>query len=263
MNISPVLSFKSDYGYKPNFTSCTKIYNPQKITNLDIFCKDKIMTTSNLFRYDQDWNRLMKYIFWNFVNEKKISICSFACSDGSEPLSYALYLHNKMPKSFYSKYIPIIASDIDPEMIKIAKSGKINLSKYDFENMDKYIKNANLYFTPKGEPIKISNNIYEHEKSYAIDPDIMEMMTFKKSDMLTEVKQLKEDENYIVNIRNVFPYLKQNYRDEVLKTLSQKLKSGNIFVYGHYDYLVPNFKQKLFDLGFFAPYPDANFVQKL
>jgi len=262
MNILPVNSYQQNCKCSPYFTSCAKIYNPKKITNLDIFAMDKIKTTSGPFRKDQDWNDIMKYIFWNFPGKKKINISSLACSDSSEPLSYALYLYCKTPETYYSKY-NIFGSDIDPEMIKIAKSGKINLSKSDFENMEKYVKNARLYFKYAGNPLKISNNIYESESAYKIDPDIMKMMHFKKSDMLTEVKLLAENEPHVVNIKNVFPYLKQEYTDAVLESLSKKLKNGDIFVYGNYDRVVPNFKQKLLDLGFFFPKPDANFVQKI
>jgi len=263
MNISPVTSYFQTYKTAPNFTSCTKIYNPKNVTNLDIFSGDKVRTTSGVFRYDLNWDKMMQHIFWNFVNEKRINIWSLACSDGSEALSYSLYLHSKAPKSYYSKYIPIYGCDIDPEMIKLAKSGKINLSEDDFENMNKYIKNSHLYFTNTNTPLKINQNIYNNEKAYIIDPMLTDMMTFKKSDILTEVKKIKEDENYVINIRNVFPYLKEEYRNEVLDTLSKKLKRGNIFVYGHYDHLVPNFEKKLQKLGFFHPVEGANFVQKL
>ena len=263
MNILPVTLYSRNYGKNPNFTSCTKIYNPKSVENTDIFSGDKVMTTTGVFRYDLDWDRMMKYIFWNFLNEEKINIWSLACSDGSEPLSYALYLHNKAPESFYSKYIPIYGCDIDPEMIKLAKSGKINLSDGDFHNMKKYIKNPNLYFTEAGAPMKIHKNIDNHERSYIIDPYLTDMMTFEKSDILTQVKKIKKDENYVINIRNVFPYMSENYRNEVLETLAKNMKRGNIFVFGHYDHLVPNFRQKLSDLGFFEPFPYANFVQKM
>lgn len=262
MNVSPITLYDKNYNYRPHFTSCAKIYDPKKITHLDIFAKDKIRTTSGLFRPDRNWDKVMRYIFWNFLNEEKVNIVSLGCSDSSEPLSYALYLYSKTPKNYYKKF-HISGADIDSEMIKIAKSGKINLSADDFERMRKYIKNPELYFKKLGAPIKITNNITNGEKSYKIDPEIHAMMKFKKSDILTEVESINPDEFYVLNISNVFPYLKENYNKKVLETLSEKLKSGSLFMFGKYDLLVPNFKTKLHDLGFFEPLSGANFVQKI
>ena len=262
MNILPLTSYKQNCNYNPNFTSCAKIYDPKKITSLDIFAKDKVRTTTGPFRSDQNWNDIMKYIFWNFSGEKKVNIACLACSDSSESLSYALYLHSKTPKSYYKKF-HITGSDIDPEMIKIAKSGKINLSLEDFTNMRKYIKDAQQYFKECGAPVKITNNVDSGAASYKIAPEVHSMMKFKKSDILTEVKHINPDEYYVLNIKNVFPYLKTSYNNEVLETMSKKLKSGSLFIYGKYDLLVPNFRIKLLNSGFFEPIPGECFVQKI
>lgn len=261
MRINPLMPYNNTVNNQ-NFTSCVKIYDPKTVTDKDIFGSNKVKTTSNVFRYDLDWNLLMKHIFWSFINKDNVNIYSFACSDGSEPYSYALYLIDKVPESYYKKFTPIQACDIDPEMIRIAKSGKINLSINDFHNMKRYIKNPDLYFKNIGMPIKISNNIFNDENAYEIDPEIRAMVKFKKSDILTELKQIEDDGNSVVNIRNVFPYLNESYGNKVLETLAQKLKSGSIFVFGNYDNRVPDFRQKLCELGFYFPIEGANFVQK-
>lgn len=262
MNILSVSAYSQSKKYQPNFKSCMKIYNPQKVTSLDIFAKDKVRTTSCPFRSDQNWDDFMRYVFWNFQGESKVNISSLACADGSEPLSYALYLCDKTPKSYYGKY-HITASDIDSEMIKAAKSGRINLSNGDFENIEKYIKNSRRYFTDYGKPIKITNNVDNEIYSYKIDSDVHSLIQFKKSDILTEVKKMNPEEYYVLNIKNVFPYLKENYISEVLETVAKKLKTGSIFVYGKYDLLVPNFKNRLFNLDFFEPKQGECFVQKI
>ena len=148
-------------------------------------------------------------------------------------------------------------------MIKVAKSGRINLSNADFENIEKYIKNPLRYFTDYGKPIKITNNVDEERYSYKIDSEVHSLIKFKKSDILTEVKKMNPEEYYVLNIKNVFPYLKENYINEVLETMAKKLKSGSIFVYGKYDLLVPNFKNRLLNLGFFEPKQGECFVQKI
>lgn len=262
MNILPVSTCFQNKKYQQNFKSCIKIYNPKNVTNLDIFAKDKVRTTSGPFRHDQNWDDFMRYVFWNFEGESKVNISSLACADGSEPLSYALYLYNKTPKSYYGKF-HITASDIDSEMVKVAKSGRINLSDFDFENIGKYIKNPHKYFNNPDKPVKITNNVGNERYSYKIASDVHSLIQFKKSDILKEVKKINPDEYYVLNIKNVFPYLKENYINEVLETMAKKLKSGSIFVYGKYDLLVPNFKSRLLNLGFFEPKQGECFVQKI
>lgn len=261
MNILPV-SYNHNQPVKTAFTSCTRIYNPKSITKSDIFAGDKVRTTSNLFRQDEDWDFLMKYIFGNFIDKMRVKIYSLGCSDGSEPYTYALFLKDKTPESFYKKFTPIYACDIDPEMIKVAQSGKINLDRYDFCNMKKYIKYGNEYFRHIGTPIKIKNNIIQDEESYEIIPEIKNMVDFKKSDILTEIKKINDDGNSVVNIRNVLPYLSDTHVNEILTTLSERLKTGSMYVFGHFDNRIQNLRQKLHKLGFYSPDADRNFVQK-
>lgn len=246
-----------------SFTSCAKIYNPKMISKLDIFSGKNVRTTSSLLRGDIDWDFMMKYIFLNFYDKNKINIYSLACSDGSEPVTYALYLKSKVPDSYSKKVQKILACDIDPEMIRIAKSGKINLYPEDLRNLKKYLKKSFEYFEPIEEPIKIKNNFLTPENGYKIKSDITKMIKFKKSDILTEVKAIEDDGNSVVNIRNVFPYLKKEYINEVLITLSDKLKTGSIFVFGDYEQKIPFFRHRLHKLGFFSPVSHENFVQKL
>lgn len=263
MNISLVNTYYPNQKLHTTFTSCAKLYNPKKITNLDIFSKNYIRTTSNIFRDDEDWDYLMKYILLNFFSKKQVNIYSLGCSDGSEPYTYALYLKSKLPKEHLKKFSQIIACDINPEMIRVAKSGFINLSPEDIRNIKKYVKNAGQYLQDTGDPILICGNVYTDQKSFKFSREITKMIKFKKSDILTEVKALEDDGNSVVNIRNVFPYLNNEYVDEILKNLSQKLKTGSMFVFGRYDHQIPNFRNRLHNLGFTSPVSFENFVIKM
>ena len=262
MRILPLNPYQDKSKYNTSFTSVTRIYKPSKITKHDIFSCNNVRTTSNIFRYDMDWNFLVDHILWNFMNVKKVNIYSLGCSDGSEAYTYALFLANKNLASLVNKFTPIIACDIDPEMIKIAQSGKINLDINDFINMKMHIKCPEKYFKKLDKPVKIKDDLMFDAQGYEVDSKIRNMVKFKKSDILSELKNIEDEGNTVVNIRNVFPYLNEKYINEILETLSKKLKSGSIFVFGHYDNKVPNFRQRLHDLGFFSPNMSCNFVQK-
>ncbi len=263
MHISSINNIQSSNKFNPHFTSCTRIYKPETVTNKNIFSTDTVRTTSNIFRYDEDWNFLMEYIMWNFVGIDKVNIYSLGCSDGSEAYTYAMYIYDKLPENLLKKYTPIFACDIDSEIIKAAKSGKINLSKYDIDNINIHLKHGKNYIKEKKGILKIKNNITTNEKAYEIIPEIRKMVEFKQSDILTELKKIEDEGNSVINIRNVFPYMSEKYANEVLETLAQKLKSGSIFVFGHYDHRIPNFRQRLHDLGFYSPVQNGNFVQKI
>lgn len=78
----------------------------------------RFCTITQLFRYPQQFKRLPEFLKEHFPDG--VTIYDYACSDGSEPYSIAMILDQAgMPAEKY----PIIARDISPLMIAMAKSG--------------------------------------------------------------------------------------------------------------------------------------------
>lgn len=248
MNIQPI-SYTN-----PNFGTCARRYFACNVKSFDKFEPELIRTSTNLFREDLNWDLLIRHIMRNFMAKSKVQTYSLACSDGSEAYSYILTILNKIPKIEIGKYFPIIASDIDKEMIKTAKSGRINIADFEYDFFENPVVKMSKFFKNKSEPIEIANDKLGIKPIHSYRPvkELRKNVMFRVNDILSEIENIKDESNTVVMCRNVFPYLNEEYTDNVILSVSNKLKTGSIFVTGDYDEKV-NISQKLLNNGFFNP----------
>ena len=252
MRISKINTIQTN---KPVFKSCFRQYIPR--SNKNFFGNSVIRTSTNVLREDLSWNDLAKYVISHFNCKNKINTYSLASSDGSEAFSYVVSIMENSLSSANSKFFPVKASDIDKEVLKTAKSGRINVYGIEFAmaarlfgiDLTKYLKGKDVSVMINGDIISESDTI----SSYTVVPEIKNKVEFKQSDILTELKNLKDEGNSVVLCRNVFPYLSYKYVDEVIKTAKEKLNSGSLFVIGNFDRESRYIDQKLLDNGFFNP----------
>ena len=239
-----------------NFKSCFRMYTPKSNVDFGYYGREIIKTSTNMFREDLDWNALIKYIITHFKDKNRVNTYSLAASDGSEAISYAITLLENLPKNMLSKYFPVYASDIDKEIVNISKKGRINVFGVEFAmtermygiDLSKYLKDKSVSIVINGDEISESDTI----SSYMLIDELRDAIQYKRSDILTEIKNIKDDGNSVVMCRNVFPYLSSDYADKVIETAKQKLKSGSLFIIGDFDGKA-NIEQKLLANGFFQP----------
>lgn len=216
-----------------NFKSCNKKYINKTVNNVANL--ENIYTTTNLFRKDLNWLKLPEALEKIFKGKNKVNIYDLACSDGSEAYTIAISIMQKLPNS--KKYFPIKASDINDEMIDIAKSGKINISDKEIK-MLKTINSAD-YFEHSGLALDIKDDLSSIEKNgykaYKAIPELKNKIEFKKNDILSEIQTIDDKSNSVIFCRNVSPYLSLEYINSIIQTLQQKLKKGSLFVIGHFD----------------------------
>lgn len=252
MKILPVKIHNS----KTSFRSCDRVYKPQGHKAAEISDTCEIRTYTNIFRTDIDWTYLVKYMQSHFANKEKVNIYSLACSDGSEPYSLAMVMKENMPENLLNKFLPIKASDIDNNVIDVAKNGRLNVYPIEFliaenhcdMNLLKYLKDKKASVIIEGDSLSETDYIY----SYKISDEISKMVNFKVSDILTELENIKDEGNSVVMCRNVFPYLKQNYIDKIIDTARKVLKPDSLFIIGNFDE-TRKLSQKLIDKGFYYP----------
>ena len=243
-----------NYQKSINFKSCIRTYNGNTL-NPKILASDAVKTSTNFFREDLNWNSLMKYILFNFINTHKVNTYSLACSDGSEAYSIAAFLMSKLPEKIYKKFFPITACDIDEKVLSAANKRRINIHNFEFARTNKiYHIDLNNYFINPDLLIRIKNDNYDEHQLMSYEPidELKENILFKKSDILTELSQIKDEGNSIIFCRNVFPYLNEDYIDKVVKTASDRLKSGSLFIIGEFDSRV-QMASRLQENGFFNP----------
>ncbi len=261
MKILPVNTINQN---QTGFKSSVRIYTPKDNPDFKSFGQMVIRTSTNVFREDIDWAKLAKFIIYHFKDVPVVNAYSLAASDSSEAITYAISLFDtlkqmKLFNEYKSKFSHIFASDIDQEILRAAMSGKINLLGIEFVlaekqgfNLYNYVKDKSVSMMIKGDNTSETDYIY----SYAVIPEIRDAIKYKRSDILTELKQLKDYGNSVVMCRNVFPYLNYEYQHNIIEYARRNLKPGSLFIIGDFDNEVRNIGDKLLRNGFFRPFND-------
>ena len=259
MQVIPINLTQSKQG---SFQSCFRIYPAKSVKNLNIFGRDEIRASTNIFREDLDWFGLVQYMEKHFKNKERVNTYSIACSDGSEAYTFAISVFENLPENIQSKFLPVKACDVDEEVLNAAQSGRINLYAIEFviperaynRSINKYFYNPSVSVMIKGDDISETDTI----SSYQPVQKLKDSVKFKHSDILTELNNLKDSGNSVVMCRNVFPYLNSKYTDLIINSARQNLKQGSLFIIGDYDENV-NIRQKLLANGFVQPLLDSKF----
>lgn len=239
MRVQPINYFNNYSKNNINFRSSNRRYYDGIYK--DSYAQGYVYNCTSLFRNDLDWDKLTKFIVNNFKGKDKINLYSLGCSDGSESYSMAikfLELQKKRPKE-HINILPITAIDKDTEMIRLAKSGKINLLMEDISELNKQIGEDNnktqyfKYLTP--QELKTTNYTSYIFKTYTVSDDLKDAINFEEGDILETLKNINDNGNTVIMCRNTLPFVDQDYINETVATLSQNLKRGSLFVIGQFD----------------------------
>ena len=175
------------------------------------------INTSEFFRNPDNFTYLEENIFPELLdNNKKINIWSAPCSNGSEPYTISIILHEMgIDKSRYK----ILASDLDEKVIEIAKKGIYGNSS--LKNVpDKLLKK---YF--KKLPGK---------DKYQLDKEILNDIKFEKKDLIND--NFKNNWHLILS-RNFFIYLTKEIKDELTKKFISSLNQNGYFFLGNTEFI--------------------------
>jgi len=197
------------------------------------------------FRNFDVYQALMQDFLNQKIKRKKndiLRIWSAPCSTGEEPYSIAIlfdYLR-KIKKNIPD--IEITASDIDINVLKIAKEGKYE--QFSVKDIPKIYLS---YFTRKNG---------KYGPCYILNDEIKKKVTFIKED-LTEGHQLHEKYD-IIFCRNFLIYLNLYSQRKVLKILSDHLIYNGLLVVGKTEMII-NSKSSKYQLI----NPKAHFYLKI
>lgn len=240
-------------------------YYTQPISNRTSFtslfrlssCKDSfgvyhLTQNSTNSRDDLNYDELAEIAKNRFKEYEKINIMPMNGSDGTESYCIANSILNTFGESDAEKRIfPIVVSDIDTDIIEnYGKKGIVALEKKD-ENL--FGKNLSKYFECTNISELPDIAIYPKEaKAYKLKPQFRENFKFEVMDFMDRLKNIKDEGNSIIIIRNC---LAQSYtsweRTFLLFELDNILHDNSLFVIGGYDRAnIPNLVKELEIYGF-------------
>lgn len=168
------------------------------------------INVSDFFRNSQYWDTLNEYIIPQFLSKNNFLKCwSAACSSGEEAYSLSMLLNeNKFIKDY-----SILATDLDENILNIARSGKYTVSD---------LKECPIKYIPRYFK-EMEKNIFE------LHPNIKKPIFFKKHDLLVD----SFDSNYdLIICRNVVIYFNEDAKIKLYQKFSSALKKGGILFVG-------------------------------
>lgn len=210
-----------------SFTRLTKSYSPVNFGTTEIVTNG-LQHCCYFIREDLDWNIFANYLVNNFAKPPKLIY--EACSDASECYALALSLINKLGAKA-SDYFPIIARDIDENIIQNPKKGIVGITEMEKMQMQGKFANIdfNKYFSRSG------NEVFDIETGsgfmYHINDELKNAVNF-------EVKNLKESskekfaEPTVIFVRNVAHQMPMKDFLDVIKSYKQNLPHGSLFING-------------------------------
>ncbi len=217
--------------YKPSYGSLFRLTN-----YIDCNGKTRFTQNSTEVRDDLDYDELAQIIKKRFSKLDKINLMPMNGSDGTESYLIANSVLNVFgEKQANEKIFPILVTDVDPLIIEqYGQKGVVALKQHDIEafgsNFDKYFKEINIGFLP------YEATYSRDAKAYRLTPEFKNLFKFEVKDLQERLKNLKDEGNSIVIIRNC---LAETFgRDDtrkIISNLSKLMHPNSLFVIGGFD----------------------------
>lgn len=205
---------------KMNQMDSVSILQNEVFTNKEMLhqlLQDFLINVTEMFRNPLFFKYMREEILPIFKKLSEIRIWHAGCSTGEEAFSMAILLKEAglLEKS------KIYATDMNEEVLKIAKEGKIPLSK-----MKNYTKNYQL----SGGKQSFSQ-YYTTDEEYAyLQEDLVKSISFMQHNLVTDQSF---NEFHMILCRNVLIYFNIGLQNKVQKIFFDSLSTGGILGLGH------------------------------
>ena len=221
-----------------NYNSSFKAYN--KTVYDAVSHRFKYDTTTCFFRRDLDWKKFFNFLFQKYKNTDKVTVISHAASDCEE--AYSLAIGFLSGGNAGQKFLPVIAKDIDINNLNIAGKGIYNVGSVNelerirsFTGQD-YEKYFQVLSDKENRGINSCTKIFNDTDFIKIKLSNMlkKNVYFEQADILKDIFKLPQ-ENTVLMLRNVWPYLKLKDMRAFAEVLANHLKSSSTLAIGLYD----------------------------
>lgn len=216
----PSIMRRIHHRMKMNQMDSVSILQNEVFTNKEMLhqlLQDFSINVTEMFRNPLFFKYMREEILPIFKELSEIRIWHAGCSTGEEAFSMAILLKEAglLEKS------KIYATDMNEEVLKIAKEGKIPLSK-----MKNYTKNYQL----SGGKQSFSQ-YYTTDEEYAyLQEDLVKSISFMQHNLVTDQSF---NEFHMILCRNVLIYFNIGLQNKVQKIFFDSLSTGGILGLGH------------------------------
>jgi len=218
-------------------------YSLKSISEIeDKFLKDKrkfgllleelTVNVTELFREPGVYLALRNQVIPFLRTYSRIKIWSAGCSTGEEVFSLAILMKDEG----LDKRCTFYGTDINPRVIKKAKSGSISLESLESSQSKFYLSGGN---NSLAEYFKLKGN------SAVLNDDLLKRITFSTHNLMTDQVF---GEMQLVLCRNVLIYFKQELQNRSLKVIHDSLCRGGFLCLGSSEDLLFSDYEKKFKI---------------
>ncbi len=197
---------------------------------IHVLFKDLLIGVTSFFR-DPDAFAVLKEkyvpkLLADKSEEAMVRIWVTGCSTGEEAYSMAIVLHECMEKMNRHFNVQIFATDIDPDAIKIARSGLYPLS-----------------IATDLTPVRLNQFFTKKDHHYRVNKSIREMVVFALQDLIKDPPFTKLD---IITCRNLLIYLEPELQKKLFPLFHYSLVPDGLLFIGSSESLSQ--ETKLFEI---------------
>lgn len=204
----------------------------------DLLIDGLTINVSRFFRDSFTFEYLDHHILPGLIREKfsakrkELRIWSAGCAGGEEPYSMAILIDQHLRRMKQELAVSIFATDLNHRILEYAKTGIYpagSLQETKFEYIHTYFQRMGL--------------------SYAISPDIKELVRFHYHDLLDSKRYVPRESIFgnfdMVFCRNVLIYFSFEYQKKIIERLYRSLKPGGVLVLGDAESISHSFGERL------------------
>ncbi len=176
----------------------------------DYFIKEVMVNVTEMFRDPSFWAMLREKIIPVIMKNPVIRIWHAACSTGEEVLSMAILL-KELGVLHKSR---IIATDINPIVLKVAAEGKYPLKHQELNQRN---------YKASGGTSSLSDYYVTQDHRVAFDEELLSKVSFLQHDLSHERAFSKFD---LIICRNVMIYFNFTLQERVVDVFRESLDAG-------------------------------------
>lgn len=174
----------------------------------------KVLTVNvtEFFRNPETYEAVKEQVLPEIIQDRAIRIWSTGCSDGKEPYSIAMLLHEVLESEIGRYSIIILASDIDDEALEKAKAGWYPANEMKGVEEDRLRR----YFAAENGGYRVRENLKQYIK-------------FEHLDLISDRKHSSLD---MIVCRNVVIYLNKEMKEKLYMDFYDALKYRGFLILG-------------------------------
>ncbi|WP_394909587.1 CheR family methyltransferase [uncultured Helicobacter sp.] len=189
---------------------------------INVFTTNKTDFFRESFHFDDLLDRVLPQLF---KTQSRIKIYCCASSTGQEPYSIASTV--AYAKKIYnaSTQVEIIATDIDTQVLAIAKEGKYKIDPL----LEKWPKWAESEISEFFDVVDESSRV----RHLSAKQKLKNMISFRQLNLFSKKYPFSNEEFDVVFCRNILIYFTKPDQEAILQRLFSLLKVGGTFYLGH------------------------------